>query len=119
MVLPAAAILMRPALPDTKPSTSYLLSPDCKKSAASTDAAGFLPVSFSPASPGARGVYHIRPTVQVEQLHMPGGVAAPAQGLAHVPHLDVELWVQGIQNTGFANAGVSCKGRQLPSDQGF
>ena len=36
MVLPAAAILMRPALPDTKPSTSYLLSPDCKKSGPAT-----------------------------------------------------------------------------------
>ena len=58
MVLPAAAILMRPALPDTKPSTSYLLSPDCKKSAASTDAAGFLPVSFSPACPGTKGRAH-------------------------------------------------------------
>ena len=51
MVLPAAAILMRPALPDTKPSTSYLLSPDCKKSAAATDAAGLLSGSFFSARP--------------------------------------------------------------------
>ena len=46
---------------------------------------------------------------------MPGGVASPAQGLADVPYLDLELRIQGVENAGFSYAGVSCKGRQLTS----
>ena len=44
----------------------------------------------------ARGVHYLRPAFETEQLHVPGGVAAPAQGLAHIPHLEVEVRLQGV-----------------------
>ena len=67
----------------------------------------------------ARGVHNVRPAAQVEQLHVPGGVASPAQRLAHIPHLELKRRIQGIQDAGLSHTGIPCKGRQLPGDQGL
>ena len=44
----------------------------------------------------ARRIRHHRPAAQAEQLHMAGGVAAPAQLFAHVSSGQVYLVVQSV-----------------------
>jgi len=58
----------------------------------------------------ARSVHDLRPIGETEKLHMPGGVAAPAQGLAHLPHLQGETGVQPVEDAGLPHTGISCKG---------
>ena len=71
-----------------------------------------LPVQLLRLKGGeARGVHNVRPAAQVEQLHVPGGVASPAQGLAHLPHLQGEAGVQPVEDAGLPHAGIPCKGR--------
>ena len=61
----------------------------------------------------ARRIGDIGVLPQLIELHMPCGVAAPAQLLADFPRLDMAARQKHIENTGLAHAGVAGKGTDL------
>ena len=64
-------------------------------------------------------IHDLRSALQTEQFHMAGGVAAASQRVADLAHLNVEVGIQRVENAGFSNAGVACKGRKLAADKGL
>ncbi len=64
----------------------------------------------------AGGICHNGAGAEPKQLHMAGSMAATAQLVGHLPHLKAEAGLQGVEYTGFAHTGISCKGRNLSSN---
>ena len=61
----------------------------------------------------ARGVHHIGVASQAVQLHVAGGMPAPAQLFRNLTGGKGQLRAQAIENAGFAHPGVAGEGRQL------
>ena len=67
----------------------------------------------------AGGICHKTAVIQLEQLHMTGGVSAPGNFLAHISHLQPETTVDAVENAGLADGGVAGKGTDLARQHGF
>ena len=64
----------------------------------------------------AGGICHNGAGAEPKQLHMAGSMAATAQLVGDLPHLEAEAGLQGVEYAGFAHTGISCKGRNLSSN---
>ena len=65
-----------------------------------------------------RRIRHHSAVFQPKKLHMTSGMSAPSQFLADLSHGQTKGRFQSVENTGFPNTRITCKGTYLSGNKG-